>query len=579
MATLFQLPKTAPVSAGNSYPLAQLYFYQTGTTTPITVYTSAAFSTAHSSPVEADANGIFAPIYINEATYASYRAVLKTSAGSTVWDIDSIPSALGIASFIDDIFPRTAAEIANGTTPTSYYYQEGDPRRYGAAADGSTNDTTPVQTAINIIQRKNRGVLDLQGLHYVVGTLKIDANGFTLRNGKLTAHSSIPASGGIIVSLAGGSDATVNNGLLDAIYGASVQTVRTSVTGSLENVVIENVSFAPNSNAIKGVWFTGFTRGCVIRSCYFDGFDDDAICINGSWSFGLVGNYITGDGTNGVGIGLGRSGEGERSGSSVVNAPYIVGNEIKSHANGVIWNFGAGGLFAGNTVESNAADGFQSQSVAGASIVGNYFEANAGDNVQLGGTNGTDFFEGGTVSGNSFSATSGNNIRLQGVTNCKIGPNYFSGSVTQHYFIASGIGQYVTDNDLWVPAVSSTYISNAATEANTPNNNWHTGKGAKGYDSVTTTNGDYSFVLADFTWPPKVFYKASGGTGETWTLPANGTIAVPVGSRVDGVNMGGGNLTIAVTSDTITGTTTVPDGDRFTAIKVASTVWSCTVSS
>lgn len=46
------------------------------------------------------------------------------------------------------IYARTAAEIAAGVTPTDYRYAPGDVRRYGAALDGVTNDTSAFSSAV-----------------------------------------------------------------------------------------------------------------------------------------------------------------------------------------------------------------------------------------------------------------------------------------------------------------------------------------------------------------------------------------------------------------------------------------------
>lgn len=93
MAVLLQLPKMTPTSGGVSYNSAKAYYYQSGTTTPITVYTSAAMGTPHNSPVVADANGVFAPVYIDESVNTSYRLQLYTSADVLIYDVDSITSA------------------------------------------------------------------------------------------------------------------------------------------------------------------------------------------------------------------------------------------------------------------------------------------------------------------------------------------------------------------------------------------------------------------------------------------------------------------------------------------------------
>jgi hypothetical protein len=90
-------------------------------------------------------------------------------------------------------------------------------------------------------------------------------------------------------------------------------------------------------------------------------------------------------------------------------------------------------------------------------------------------------------------------------------------------------------------------------------------------------NGDYTLVLAD---AGKTIYKASGASGETVTIPANGTVAFPVGTIVRVVNNGGGTLSIAITTDTLsfagvgtTGTRTLSDHGVAVLEKVATTEW------
>ena len=90
MATLFQLPKTAPVFGGESLSGCKLYFFQSGTLTPIVTYTTAALSVAHSHPVVADGDGVFPAIFLDEGTNATYRMQLKTSADVLKYDVDSL---------------------------------------------------------------------------------------------------------------------------------------------------------------------------------------------------------------------------------------------------------------------------------------------------------------------------------------------------------------------------------------------------------------------------------------------------------------------------------------------------------
>ena len=64
---------------------------------------------------------------------SAYSAFTKTNANFTDLYTNKLAS------------PQSAAEAAAGVTPSSYLYPVGDIRRYGAALNGSTDDTTAVQ--------------------------------------------------------------------------------------------------------------------------------------------------------------------------------------------------------------------------------------------------------------------------------------------------------------------------------------------------------------------------------------------------------------------------------------------------
>jgi len=90
-------------------------------------------------------------------------------------------------------------------------------------------------------------------------------------------------------------------------------------------------------------------------------------------------------------------------------------------------------------------------------------------------------------------------------------------------------------------------------------------------------NGNYTLVLTD---AGKHIYKASGGAGETITIPANASVAFVIGDMVTIVNQGGGTLSIAITTDTMTlegagttGTRTLADDGVCNILKVTATSW------
>jgi len=88
MAERFNLPFESTLDA-NGDPLsgAKLYFYTTGTSSPINTYSNDALSSANSNPVVADSSGRFADIFLSVLTY---KVVLKTSADVTVTTMDPV---------------------------------------------------------------------------------------------------------------------------------------------------------------------------------------------------------------------------------------------------------------------------------------------------------------------------------------------------------------------------------------------------------------------------------------------------------------------------------------------------------
>jgi hypothetical protein len=63
-----QIDIRRPLDAnGNVVPGAEAYFYQSGTTTPVTVYSDTDLTSAHSVPLDADAAGVFPQVFFDGA--------------------------------------------------------------------------------------------------------------------------------------------------------------------------------------------------------------------------------------------------------------------------------------------------------------------------------------------------------------------------------------------------------------------------------------------------------------------------------------------------------------------------------
>jgi microcystin-dependent protein len=75
---------------GRPYPGARAYFYEADTLMPITVYQDYGLGVPHPNPVEANAYGIFPPIYIDEAE-GFYRLRITTAEGVTLTDMTTLP--------------------------------------------------------------------------------------------------------------------------------------------------------------------------------------------------------------------------------------------------------------------------------------------------------------------------------------------------------------------------------------------------------------------------------------------------------------------------------------------------------
>lgn len=102
----------------NGNPLAggMLYTYKPGTTTAKAAYTDAALTTPHANPIVLDTNGENV-IYLK----GSYKLVLKTAAGVTLWTVDNV-QGVGSSSFVSigDYGNDLAVAItAIGSTPTT----------------------------------------------------------------------------------------------------------------------------------------------------------------------------------------------------------------------------------------------------------------------------------------------------------------------------------------------------------------------------------------------------------------------------------------------------------------------------
>lgn len=92
--------------------------------------------------------------------------------------------------------------------------------------------------------------------------------------------------------------------------------------------------------------------------------------------------------------------------------------------------------------------------------------------------------------------------------------------------------------------------------------------------------GNYTITAADNG--RSIDHLSGDGAGHTYTIPANGTLALPIGFTFSVCNLDSNALSIAITTDTLylipggsTGTRTLAQYGLATFRKVASTIWVC----
>ena len=106
------------------------------------------------------------------------------------------------------------------------------------------------------------------------------------------------------------------------------------------------------------------------------------------------------------------------------------------------------------------------------------------------------------------------------------------------------------------------------------------GTDAVGFRNIpqNSQSAAYTLVLADAG--KHIFHPVGDNNARTFTIPANSSVAYPVGTAITFINMAAANVTIAITTDTMylssagtTGSRTLAQYGSATAIKSTSTNW------
>jgi hypothetical protein len=203
-----------PLSGG------KLYSYAAGTTTPQATYTTAAGSIAHANPIILDSAGRVSTGEIWLTAGSNYKFVLKTSTDTTIatWDNITGINGTGITSNASNVQYDPAGTGAVSTTVQAKLRQTVSVQDFGAAGNGSTDDTAAFQLAFNALTSGGELVIP-NGTYKLTSTITVsNANVSVSCSGTLTWTTLGASKNGLTIS--------ANNFLWDGgrIYGPSVGT-------------------------------------------------------------------------------------------------------------------------------------------------------------------------------------------------------------------------------------------------------------------------------------------------------------------------------------------------------------------
>jgi parallel beta-helix repeat protein len=234
----------------NGSPLSggKIYTYAAGTSTPTTTYTDSTGTTPNANPIVLDAAGRAAQeIWLTNDTF--YKFVLTSSTGTIIWTKDNLPGVFAnvtlTAANVAYAPPFTGAVTSNYTVSTKLS-QTVSVKDFGAVGNGSTDDTTAIQTCLNYCAASG------QMTYFPAGTYVVSS---------LTA---VNGSAGIYC------DGTIR--------GKGVAAVATLVLGSAADPVA-NASFTLKMDQSGGDLraVQGYnTRNCVFTNGLFYGFVNSA---------------------------------------------------------------------------------------------------------------------------------------------------------------------------------------------------------------------------------------------------------------------------------------------------------------
>lgn len=150
-------------------------------------------------------------------------------------------------------------------------------------------------------------------------------------------------------------------------------------------------------------------------------------------------------------------------------------------------------------------------------------------------------------------------------------------SADRTFAVGAGLGIVVNADSVEVDEGSGlTFSGNALVVNRNPSN----ALDSVGFMQVpqNAQGGNYTLVSTDAG--KHIYHDTGDGAGDTYTIPANASVAYPVGTVLTWVNNDSNNVSIAINSDTLilagttsTGTRTLGQNGVASALKITSTKW------
>jgi len=266
----------APLSGG------KLYTYVAGTTTPQASYTDYGGATANTNPVILDSRGE-ASVWLDTPLY---KMALYDSTNVLIWTVDNIGGFATLAqlaasggSALVGYLPAGTGAVA--TTVQTKLQESVSVKDFGAKGDGTTDDTTAIQAAINAVAVAG-GVLYFPPGTYKHVTQLVFKNNIEYRgSGYQSCRLNYTGtSDGVVIQN------PINSSTLANIYISGIYFNGANITGSKGNLFDTGSSLV----TVERCFFYSPTIGLIldqselwsIRDCYFASTTAGAWLVNGA---------------------------------------------------------------------------------------------------------------------------------------------------------------------------------------------------------------------------------------------------------------------------------------------------------